>query len=117
MLDRLDKNILLTPKEYEDFKNIPIKRLSTFSGKYNELTGKPFIPSATSHLTNDSGFIRMKELNDKTIELNNSINEIKDNFVRLWNTENRPNFSFRFLNSLKLREDEFNNFVIKRGIL
>ena len=30
---------------------------STFSGSYNDLSGKPTIPSKTSQLTNDSGFL------------------------------------------------------------
>lgn len=30
---------------------------STFSGKYDDLTGKPTIPTKTSHLTNDSGYL------------------------------------------------------------
>ena len=30
---------------------------STFSGSYNDLSSKPSIPTHTSHLTNNSGYI------------------------------------------------------------
>lgn len=38
---------------YNDLTNKPV----LFSGSYNDLTNKPTIPSKTSNLTNDSGFI------------------------------------------------------------
>ena len=38
---------------YNDLTNKP----TLFSGSYNDLTNKPTIPTATSQLTNDSGFI------------------------------------------------------------
>ena len=34
------------------------------TGAYNDLTGKPTIPTTTSELTNDSGFITSSELFD-----------------------------------------------------
>lgn len=48
---------------------------SSFSGSYNDLSGKPTIPSATSDLDNDSGFITdadvpVKSVNGKTDAVN-----------------------------------------------
>lgn len=42
-----------------------------FSGSYNDLTNKPTIPSNTSDLTNDSGFITSSSLPTKTSDLTN----------------------------------------------
>ena len=41
----------------EDGVLVAVGGASEFSGDYNDLTNKPNIPSATSELTNDSGFI------------------------------------------------------------
>ena len=41
------------------------------SGSYNDLSNKPSIPSATSDLTNDSGFITSSSLPTKTSDLTN----------------------------------------------
>lgn len=35
---------------------------NTFSGNYNDLSNKPTIPTATSQLTNDSGFLTLSTL-------------------------------------------------------
>lgn len=46
-------NIALFSGSYNDLTNKP----TLFSGAYADLTGKPSIPTTTSALTNDSGFI------------------------------------------------------------
>lgn len=78
MLDRLDNNKLLTPEEYNELINKPISRLSTFSGHYKDLRGKPIIPLRTSQLTNDTNFIRSIDLNEKAKELRTELNEYKE---------------------------------------
>lgn len=44
---------------------------SSFSGSYNDLTNKPSIPTKTSDLTNDSGFITISSVPTKTSDLTN----------------------------------------------
>lgn len=44
---------------------------STFNGNYNSLSNKPTIPSKTSDLSNDSGFITSSSLPTKTSDLSN----------------------------------------------
>lgn len=44
---------------------------SDFSGDYNDLTNKPTIPTLTSQLTNDSGFITNANIPTKTSDLTN----------------------------------------------
>lgn len=44
---------------------------SNFSGSYNDLTNKPTIPTKTSDLTNDSGFITSNSVPTKTSDLTN----------------------------------------------
>lgn len=46
---------------------------STFSGSYNDLTDKPTIPTKTSELTNDSGFITEETLIDSGATVDNLI--------------------------------------------
>ena len=41
----------------KEFVNNAVSNVQGFSGSYNDLTNKPDIPSKTSDLTNDSGFI------------------------------------------------------------
>jgi len=59
----------------EGYVNNSISGLSTFSGDYNDLTNKPFIPSNTGDLTNNVGFITSGALSDYATEgyVNNSI--------------------------------------------
>jgi hypothetical protein len=47
----------VTPEEKTSWTN-----KSDFTGNYNDLTGKPSIPTATSQLTNDTGFITSAEI-------------------------------------------------------
>ena len=44
---------------------------SSFSGNYNDLSNKPTIPTKTSDLTNDSGFITISSVPTKTSDLTN----------------------------------------------
>lgn len=44
---------------------------SDFSGDYNDLTNKPTIPTLTSQLTNDSGFLTSANIPTKTSDLQN----------------------------------------------
>jgi hypothetical protein len=46
-----------TSGDYNDLNNKPALKPVATSGDYVDLTGKPIIPSKTSDLTNDSGFI------------------------------------------------------------
>lgn len=46
-------SVVATTNDYNDLDNLP----SIFSGAYSDLTGKPTIPTKTSDLTNDSGFL------------------------------------------------------------
>ena len=52
------------PSHGDDISNWNAK--SDFSGSYNDLTNKPTIPSKTSDLTNDSGYITGVAWNDVT---------------------------------------------------
>ena len=65
MLDRLDKNMLLTPDEYYMLASKPIKDLSTFSGDYRDLRNKPIIPKSLSQLNNDLNFMTVNQFTNK----------------------------------------------------
>lgn len=56
-----------TTGDYDDLLNKP----TLFSGNYNDLTNKPSIPTKTSDLTNDSGFITSSALPTKLSDLTN----------------------------------------------
>lgn len=62
---------------------------SNFSGSYNDLTNKPTIPSKTSQLTNDSGFITGYTESDPTVP--SHVKNIKATDITNWN--NKSNFS------------------------
>ena len=53
---------------YNDLSNKP----SLFSGSYNDLSNKPSIPTHTSHLTNNSGYITSSSLPTLTSQLTNN---------------------------------------------
>lgn len=50
-----------------------------FSGDYNKLTNKPIIPSKTSDVTNDSGFITSSALNGYVKTVNNTVPDTNGN--------------------------------------
>ena len=92
MHEHENKNILdgITEEKINSWNN-----KSSFDGNYNNLTNKPNIPTHTSNLQNDSGFIT--EIPSEYItetELENTINNIEktvssdiqpvDNNVTLW---------------------------------
>lgn len=54
---------------------------SDFSGSYNDLTDKPTIPTKTSELTNDSGFITNANIPSKTSDLTNDSGFITSNDI------------------------------------
>jgi len=54
---------------------------SEFSGSYNDLTNKPSIPSKTSDLTNDSGFITSSSLPTSTSDLVNDSGYITESDI------------------------------------
>ena len=60
-----------TETEVDNLLDVKLDVSDAFSGSYNDLTNKPSIPSATSDLTNDSGFITSSSLPTKTSDLTN----------------------------------------------
>lgn len=62
---------------------------SSFSGSYNDLTNKPTIPSKTSQLTNDSGYITGYTETDPTVP--GHVKSISTTDISNWN--NKSNFS------------------------
>ena len=50
-----------------------------FSGDYNKLTNKPTVPSKTSDITNDSGFITSSALNGYVKTVNNTVPDTNGN--------------------------------------
>ena len=75
---------------YNDITNWNDK--SNFSGSYNDLTNKPFIPTKTSDLTNDSGFIDKNVNNLANYTLSTNISEVglTGNYNDLLNTPTLP---------------------------
>ncbi len=72
--------------DYEDLTNKP----ELFSGDYNDLDNKPTIPSKTSDLTNDSGFITSYTETDPVFS-NSVASGITQNDITNWN--NKSDFS------------------------
>lgn len=62
---------------------------SNFSGSYNDLTNKPTIPSKTSDLTNDAGFISSYTETDPTVP--SHVKSITQSNITSWN--NKSDFS------------------------
>ena len=60
-----------TESEVDSLLDDKLDISDAFSGSYTDLTNKPSIPSATSDLTNDSGFITSSSLPTKTSDLTN----------------------------------------------
>jgi hypothetical protein len=55
----------------KDTLDLKLDSSDAFSGDYDDLTNKPTIPSKTSDLTNDTGFITSSSLPTKTSDLTN----------------------------------------------
>ena len=70
---------------YNDLTNKP----TLFSGNYNDLSNKPTIPSNTSQLTNDSGFLTNYTETDPTVP--SHVKNITSTDISNWN--NKSNFS------------------------
>jgi hypothetical protein len=80
LLKKLEDNKLLTPEQYEQLiVDIGLNNISTFTGDYDDLFNKPFIPIRTSELINDTLFTNEKYVDFK---IQNSIEaldkDIKD---------------------------------------
>lgn len=68
-LDYIKNKPVLFSGSYADLTNKPVFATVATSGAYADLTGKPVIPTATSQLTNDSGYITsvpVSSVNSKT---------------------------------------------------
>ena len=76
---------------------------SNFSGSYNDLTNKPTIPSKTSQLTNDSGFLTEVELTQE------QLNEIADAVVEAQKVE--------FVESTDECKDTSKQYVLPDGYI
>ena len=60
---------------YTTLEDLPV----LFSGSYTDLTDKPTVPSKTSELTNDSGFVNTTQLNTKAnVAHGHSYNDLTD---------------------------------------
>lgn len=62
--DKPNLAAVATSGSYTDLINTPNLAQVATSGSYNDLTNKPSIPSKTSDLTNDSGFVSQSNLVD-----------------------------------------------------
>lgn len=69
---------LVGNKNTEDLGLVAPSDLSevAFSGDYDDLSDKPSIPSKTSDLTNDSGFITMEDMTASNVEYDNTVSGI-----------------------------------------
>ena len=97
----VDGNITIpdypTSLEWDNIENKPdlsVYELKSeaFSGDYNDLTNKPSIPTKTSELTNDSGFITSSALNGLATETyannaaNNAVNSLDQTLAQVAKT-------------------------------
>lgn len=86
-----------TTGNYNDLTNKP----TLFSGDYNDLANKPSIPTATSDLTNDSGFITSSALSGLATEtyVNNAVDGLDQTLATVAKTgsysdlSNKPDLS------------------------
>lgn len=76
--DQVWINQNVTIADQENLRNL--KAVAT-SGSYNDLTDKPTIPTKTSEITNDSGFITSASLPTKTSDLTNDSGFITANDI------------------------------------
>lgn len=57
-----------TSGSYNDLTNKPVLATVATSGSYNDLSNKPSIPTKTSDLTNDSGFITVEDIPEVPVQ-------------------------------------------------
>ena len=65
--------------DYDDLLDKPTLAVVASTGDYDDLTNKPTIPTKTSELTNDSGFITNANIPSKTSDLQNDSGFIDKN--------------------------------------
>ena len=73
-LNQLDSTIVNALNNINNKANTADLAAVAFSGNYNDLANKPTIPTKTSDLTNDSGFITSAAVPTKTSDLTNDSN-------------------------------------------
>lgn len=71
---------------------------SNFSGEYDDLTGKPTIPSKTSELTNDSGFLTSYTETDPTVP--SHVKNITSENISSWNAKSDFSGSYEDLTDI-----------------
>lgn len=84
MATKTELNDYATKVELSDY----VLKSEAFSGDYNDLTNKPTIPTKTSELTNDSGFIDSSALTGLATEtyVNNAVNSLDQTLAQVAKT-------------------------------
>lgn len=80
---------------YNDLLNKPVLAIVATSGNYNDLTNKPTIPTLTSQLTNDSGFLTNES--DPTIP--DYVKSITETDITNWNDKLDSSYSSEYVST------------------
>lgn len=80
---------------YNDLLNKPVLAIVATSGDYNDLTNKPTIPTLTSQLTNDSGFLTNES--DPTIP--DYVKSITETDITNWNDKLDSSYSSEYVST------------------